>query len=71
MTAIRAGAVLRDVPDHPGVWSAWSMSDHSPGAWFLVPADDEARASGLTYLTARLTMSKFTGHAEVVKVLDS
>jgi hypothetical protein len=51
--AIKIGTVL-EVPEVRGKWATWSKADAGPGAWFLVPADDAARAVGRSYITARL-----------------
>ena len=42
-------------PGLPGRWSVWSQSDVGPGAHFVVPADETARAVGVKFATVRIT----------------
>lgn len=41
-------------PGLPGRWSVWSAADAGPGAHFVVPADDAARATGVKFATVRI-----------------
>jgi hypothetical protein len=52
MPGLSIGAALR-VPDLAGRWSVWSKSDETPGAYFVVPLDDEARGLGVKYAVVR------------------
>lgn len=57
-TAFTIGArVDLEVLDFPGRWSVWSQAADSPGAFFMVPADDDARALGLKYAVVRAISS--------------
>lgn len=41
-------------PGLPGRWSVWSQADAGPGAHFLIPLDDTAKATGVRYATVRI-----------------
>lgn len=41
------------IPELPGSWSVWSPAPDQPGAVFVVPVDDEARATGIKYAVAK------------------
>lgn len=45
-------------PGLPGLWSIWSKSDHSPGAVFVLPADEPARALGVKFAIVRITQPR-------------
>lgn len=53
MTALRIGTTITDVPGLEGRWSVWSQAADAPGAFFLVPHDDPARALGVKYAVIR------------------
>lgn len=42
-------------PGLPGRWSIWSQAGDGPGAHFVVPADEAARATGVKFATVRIT----------------
>jgi hypothetical protein len=42
----------------PGTWSVWSQAADSPGAYFLVPVDDDARTVGIKYAVIRAVMGR-------------
>lgn len=44
-----------DVPELPGTWSVWSKASETPGAYFVAPADDTARALGVKYAVVKVT----------------
>lgn len=52
-------------PGLPGRWSVWSGSADCPGAHFVVPADDTARATGIKHAVVRITEPKGQSHPEV------
>lgn len=37
----------------PGTWAVWSQAADGPGAYFLIPSNDEARAFGVKYAVIR------------------
>ena len=53
MSALPPPGAVMDLPDLPGRWSSWSPAAEGPGAFFAVPADDEARATGVKYAVIR------------------
>lgn len=53
--ASQAGGRATMQPGLPGRWSIWSHSDAGPGTHFVVPADEESRATGVKYATVRIT----------------
>lgn len=46
------------LPDMPGKWQVWSRSGDSPGAYFFIPYDDEAKEQGLKYVVAKAIDSR-------------
>lgn len=52
MPALAIGAPVH-MPELAGRWSVWSQSSESPGAFFILPADDEARGVGVKYAVIR------------------
>jgi hypothetical protein len=52
MGALHIGSIM-SVPEVAGRWSVWSQSNEAPGAHFLIPIDDEAKAIGAKYLVIR------------------
>lgn len=52
MSALTVGTVL-ELPDLPGRWSVWSPSADAPGAVFVTPTNDEARATGVKYAVVK------------------
>jgi len=48
MAVLKLGTILSP-PDLAGRWSVWSQSSEAPGAYFITPADDEAKALGAKY----------------------
>lgn len=53
----KGGRVIATQPGLPGRWSVWSGAAGAPGSHFMVPADDEARATGIKFATVRITES--------------
>lgn len=52
MPILSIGAPVR-VPELAGRWSVWSQTSETPGGYFIVPADDVARAIGAKYAVIR------------------
>lgn len=61
---MRAGARLK-LADLPGTWSVWSQINDGPGAHAVVPADDEARATGLTFAVVRVKQARTKAHPDI------
>lgn len=55
MSALQVGSTTA-VPELPGRWSVWSASGEAPGAHFVVPVDDEAKALGVKFASIRVTV---------------
>lgn len=53
--ASRAGGRELVQPGLPGRWSVWSQADAGPGTHFVVPASEDARATGVKFATVRIT----------------
>jgi hypothetical protein len=41
-----------------GVWVVWSKADDAPGAYFITPVDETARAVGVKYAVIRAIQSR-------------
>lgn len=55
--ALRTGSILTP-PDLDGKWSVWSQADDAPGAYFLIPADEEALRTGIKFAVVKATMRR-------------
>lgn len=59
---LRVGAALKDKQAKalglPGTWSVWSQAGDAPGAHFILPADDQARALGVKYVVVRVVQRR-------------
>lgn len=64
MPALPVGAPVY-LPELAGRWSVWSQSSESPGAYFIVPADDEARTVGAKYVVIRAKMTRGSAKPEL------
>jgi hypothetical protein len=53
MTGLKTGTTVADVPGLRGRWSVWSQAADGPATFFLIPLDDEARATGIKYAVVR------------------
>ena len=57
MSALPVGSTSR-IPNVDGRWSVWSQSNESPGAHFLIPLDEDAKAVGAKYIVVRAVVKK-------------
>lgn len=55
---VKGGRVVAVQPGLPGRWSIWSLAAGAPGSHFVVPCNDEARATGVKFATVRITEGK-------------
>lgn len=60
MGALRIGGTVR-VPGLDGRWSIWSAAADAPGAYFVTPIDDEARAVGAKFAVIRAIQRRDEG----------
>lgn len=62
MSALHVGSLLSSGQSEsvglPGTWSVWSKAADAPGAYFLTPASDPARATGLKYVVVKAVMGR-------------
>lgn len=59
MTSFSTGARLDvAVLGLPGRWTVWSKAADAPGAYFVVPADDEAHDLGLKVAVIKAVMGR-------------
>lgn len=59
---------LQTPPRLPGRWSVWSKSNETPGAYFLVPVDDTAKAFGVKYAVVKAVHTR-TAAKPVITVI--
>jgi len=52
------------LPGLPGRWSVWSGADVTPGGYFFVPANDEARQTGHKYVVVKVIYPRSAAHPE-------
>lgn len=52
MPALTIGATVH-LPELAGRWSVWSQAAETPGGFFIVPMDDEAKAVGAKFAVIR------------------
>lgn len=52
-------------PQLTGTWSVWSKAAETPGAYFVVPADDQARATGVKYAVVKAMQRADQGRTQV------
>lgn len=64
MANLPLGALV-DVPELDGRWSVWSPSDDRPGAVFVVPANDEARATGIKFAVITALKKASEAHLQI------
>lgn len=57
-------------PGLPSKWSIWSQAGGSPGAHFVTPLDEAARATGIKYATVRITQPKGDTHRVQLTATD-
>jgi len=57
---------IQTPPDLPGKWSVWSKAADAPGAYFLVPLDDQARACGIQYAVVKAIQKRGKAHPELM-----
>lgn len=53
MAHLPAGHVMT-IEGLPGRWQVWSQSGNTPGAYFFVPSNEEARAADIKYVEVRV-----------------
>jgi hypothetical protein len=53
MSNLKVGAPPLEIPGLSGHWSVWCSAADAPGAVFVVPADDQARATGIKYAVVK------------------
>lgn len=68
MSTLRVGAPITSIPGLDGRWSVWSQAD-STGGYFLVPADDDARALGVKYAVVRAINAQAVVTGPVVELI--
>jgi len=65
---MKVGSTIKNLDPLVGLWSAWSPAADGPGAVFLVPVDDQARAMGLKYAVVRVLVAQ-NASANVLTVI--
>lgn len=65
MSGVFPAGHLTVLPDLPGRWQVWSRSAESPGAYFFVPYDGEAREQGVKYVVGRAIERRGHPHPEI------
>ena len=59
---------LQTPPRLPGRWSVWAKSGETPGAYFLVPVDDQAKAFGVKYAVIKATQKRSAAHPVITVI---
>lgn len=60
MSGHRPGSVW-ECADIPGRWEIWDRAGDGPGCYFLGPRNDEARATGCSWVVFRIKKSRDLG----------
>jgi hypothetical protein len=49
---------IQSPPQLPGRWTVWSKAADQPGAYFLIPLDDQAKGFGVSYAVVKATQRR-------------